>query len=134
MYNYKNKVNAALIFLLLFAGVAHADQFECQIGSRWSNIRGVELTAIVKVTEGVPYAAIYVAGTHHIAHYTVEGFNRHWAFGSSEDENNLRYSFVIHPDNKAFYYDLSVTELGEDVNPTQIYICRQISDDQRIPR
>ena len=106
------KILVIVISFTTFAGLANAQQWNCySIGSYSKPI--VVVTADTKKNTGT----VKVADTIQSASYSVQGFNRRWDFG---DSNN--YAFVIEPDGDASYYDLS----RSDRVPSQHLYCKEV--------
>ena len=112
-----------LIALLLLAGTANADVFECQSGTFWAANGKIVVTAIVDPDKGDAYVS--VAGISHVADYKVQGFNRRWSFGEETDVGFYRYAFIIHPDDSAAYFDFSSAAEDEVIPVNQQFVCKQ---------
>ncbi len=94
------------------------ETWECQESSygNWADIL-VQAQVIKDRTEG----EIHVAGIIHSTEFQINGFNRRWDFGLS-DEGAYKFAFVIKPNGNASYYDFS---LKSQSGPSMILHCRQ---------
>ena len=72
----------AALMLMLLAGTANSETFECQSGSGWSEYRKI---VVVATGNDNGTGEIKVAGVTYKAFYCIEGFNRRWDFGSDTD-------------------------------------------------
>jgi hypothetical protein len=71
---------------------------------------------------------IKVAGVTYVAVFYVDGFDRRWNFGPTEEldaDKAQPFSLVMHPDGSAAYYDWSGVGEGESVKPQQLYECAE---------
>jgi len=59
-----------------------------------------------KVLKGREKGLIVVAGVTHRTDFKIAGFDRKWLFGDLVNDV-YRYTFIIRPDGKAYYYDYS---------------------------
>lgn len=99
----------ALLLIMLLTPVAQAknetveviEDWECRdvFDTDWSDI-----LVTAQVFKGREYGQIHVAGVVHDAVFEVEGFNRHWYFGPSE-EGGVNFGFTIKPNGAAIYSD-----------------------------
>lgn len=85
----------------------------------WDDWSG-EIVATLYRPEGAEqgYGDVVVAGVAYTGLFSVEGINLRWNFG-----DDYNYSFVIHPDGSAAYYDFRGVEEGAKVKASQRYGC-----------
>ena len=69
---------------------------------------------------------VSVAGTSHVAGFSVNGLNLRWNFGD-DAEGGYDYSFIIRPDGTGLYYDFSHST-GGTANASQTYKCEVAAD------
>ena len=109
-------------FILLLSMVFMAwtvsafEEWECRSPSgSWSNILVIASSDIEKQS-----GKIKVAGTEHLTHYQIQGFDRRWNFGDSKES----YAFIINPNSYGFYYDFSTADEEGKAGPSQRFECR----------
>lgn len=78
--------------------------------------------ALVELTRSLLTGVVSVAGTSHIAYFTVAGFDRRWDFGP--DGDSWKYAFIIEPGGSGMYYDFSMSNDGR-AKPRQFFNCVQ---------
>ena len=114
----------SLVALLLLAGTASAEEFQCQAGFSWERGDEIVVTAVTDDADS-DIGIIEVAGTLHVTTYEVQGFNHRWDFGPLTDGGGHTYAFVIEPDGTGRYFDFSLADEDGRVRSSQIYICKQ---------
>jgi len=112
-----------LILLLLLAGTATADTWECQSGLSWSESGDIVVKAQVEPSSGD--ASVTVAGMKQPAKYSVMGFNRAWFFKGT-NAKDFQYRFDIMPDGSAHYYEFSSDAWRSGHKPSQLFICKPV--------
>jgi hypothetical protein len=108
------------IACLVLSAVAHGkpiETWQCQQHSYddWSNI-----LVVATVEEGRRSGEITVAGVTHTAIFQVEGFDRRWDFGTTD--NPVRFAFIVQPNGDATYFDFRD---GGTAKPSNFMFCRQ---------
>lgn len=107
-----------------------------QLVEEWScyESAGSRKNVLVKLTREVHKTRpnmlrgiISVAGSHQVALFRVEGFNRKWDFPFLPPGVKPKFKFVINPDGTGLYYDFSNVEEGEITTPQQTYWCEERS-------
>lgn len=136
-------LRAVLVLLVLVAAAGRAESEgadDLRVVERWKcysifdhNKEKVLVEALrfERLEESLPLPSmsagvIKVAGIAYKAIFYVDGFDRRWSFGPSEElaaDKNPSFSLVVHPDGSAAYYDWSGVGEGESVKPQQLYEC-----------
>lgn len=111
------------LILILLAGTANAETFECKAGEYPSS--GAKVVVTATINEDGETGTIMVAGTTQNASYSVAGFDRRWNFGPARAEYDYRYAFVIKPDGTANYFDFSLIDDDGKVTSSQRFVCKQ---------
>lgn len=114
----------AALILVLLAVAANADTFRCQSGDYWSE-KG-EIVVLATTHSDGDKGTISAAGVTHVAKYRVAGLDRRWDF-DPRDDGIYNYAFVIQPNGSAYHLDFSAVDVGEHVNATQFFICKQVT-------
>ena len=82
----------------------------------------VQLTAeLLSDKQGV--GEVTVGTISHQAKFRIEGFDRRWDFGLSDDFTSYEFAFVIAPSGAGGYYDFTLAEDGEPTKPKRVYEC-----------
>jgi len=117
-----------LFFLCTTPVIANAKEiWQCKDLRDVSNAILVTATVFKSAEQGV----IAVAGTEHMTHYEVAGFDRQWKFGKSSETDGFRYVFRIKPNGIAHYFDIEVANKGEaasedeTIKSEMIFMCKQ---------
>jgi len=106
-----------LLFSINVYAEKSAEVWQCQESKygNWSNIL-VNAT----VNKDRQSGKIFVAGVIQEASFKINGFNRRWDFGLSED-NTYNYAFIIEPNGVATYYDFGKKQ---STKPSMLLHCR----------
>jgi len=111
-----------LIVLLLLAGTANAETFNCQAGTIWFPDGEIAVTA---TGNDDATGKIHAAGVTYEAWYHIEGFTRRWDFVLNENEK-YNYAFEIQVDGSALYFDFTTLDSGEaSASALQLFVCKK---------
>ena len=91
--------------------------WECRgLGESWDQV-----LVRAAVEEGRETGTSEVAGVKYTTHFLMDGFDRRWDFGSSDDTHV--YAFIIAPDGSGRYYNFRGKS---EARPSDVVNCRQI--------
>jgi hypothetical protein len=96
------------------------EYFECKDYSKlyWKSII-INLIADYENNSG----SVIVSGVEYDAYYSVEGIQRIWFFGFSENEKPA-YAIVLKPNGLAFYLNMSRYDDVDKINSSDMFECR----------
>ena len=82
------------------------------VAERWSQEAGEDTTA----------GMVQIAGEFNAAIFRINGIDRRWDFGVTE-ESIAEFAFIVRDTGHAAYYDLTEAERDERVGPTRRFTC-----------
>lgn len=120
-------IATTLVLSIVSIGPAHAEKWECwQAHDSYKTVL-VRLTNDTQSGRRVGNVQVFpgtvdVADSKQTAAYYVDGINRRWDWGWSDEPSSSRYSIIIEPTGNAYYVDFSIKSPAQ---PQEFFQCEQ---------
>ena len=109
--------------LILLAGTANAETFQCQAGQFWYD--GGTIVVSATINEDGESGTIEVAGVKYATGYMVVGFNRRWDWTDGDGINDGNwFAFVIYPSGAGSYVNFGSGKGRKNKKADQFFTCK----------